>query len=127
MRKKSSQKSVLNSFLTPNSASLSVRLGPWVDNDTLFTPQHDSHFRTISAQFLKWLVDQDAAASCMRTVSLIELFVAFRLSREGCGPISDAEGGSRFFVCDLLPVIFLISSGSRGWFSKKLTFLWGPK
>ena len=84
--------------LTPNSASLSVRLGPWVDNDTLFTPQHDSHFRTISAQFLKWLVDQDAAASCMRTVSLIELFVAFRLSREGCGPISDAEGGSRFLV-----------------------------
>ena len=81
-----------------NSASLSVQLQPWVDNGTLFTCRHDAHFRSITAQFLSWIIAQDVAASRMRTVSLIEIYVAFRLASPRRMPLSVTDGGCRFSV-----------------------------
>eukprot|EP00438_Fugacium_kawagutii_P011227 Skav228657 [mRNA] locus=scaffold2369:161613:163567:- [translate_table: standard] len=64
---------------SPNVAFLSVQLQPWVDNSNLFSFVHDSHFRVICAQFIRWISEVDISASRMRSVSLIEIYVAFRL------------------------------------------------
>lgn len=79
-----------------NMALLSVQLQPWVDNSSIFSLKHGSHFRSITAQVLSWIIAQDVSASRMRTVSFIELYVAFRLSRVGRGPVGPGGCDSRF-------------------------------
>lgn len=80
-----------------NQAQVSVQLQPWLDNQTLFSNSfldiQDHHFRSVSAQFLKWIITLDASASMKRNASLIELFVAFRLSRVDGLPVSPGGFG----------------------------------
>lgn len=83
---------------SPNPARLADQLEPWVDNEALFSHHHDSHFRSMSAQFFHWIIVQESSASHMRNVSLIELFVAFRLSRPGCEPVVKSDGLSKYSV-----------------------------
>eukprot|EP00438_Fugacium_kawagutii_P020260 Skav218155 [mRNA] locus=scaffold4591:37336:49156:+ [translate_table: standard] len=78
---------------SPNMAQVSVQLQPWVDNENLFTHMHDSHFRRICAQFLHWISEVDISASRMRSVSLIEIYVAYRLVGRGGAQVSDDVAG----------------------------------
>eukprot|EP00435_Cladocopium_sp_Y103_P045090 s956_g12.t2 len=82
----------------PNPAHLASILEPWVDSEELFTREHDVHFKSVTTLFLRWLIEQDSLASHARTVSLIEMFVAFRLSRPDCRPVSAVGTDSRYSV-----------------------------
>eukprot|EP00438_Fugacium_kawagutii_P013810 Skav210601 [mRNA] locus=scaffold234:26058:30767:- [translate_table: standard] len=70
-----------------NTASVSVQLGDSPCCDDFFGSKHDFHFRNVTAQFVTWLHDVDAAASHMRIVSMIELYIGFRLSLCGRPPL----------------------------------------
>ena len=58
----------------------------------LFTEVHSFHFQAVFHHLVDWLKEVDLSSATMRPVSFIELYVGFRLSREGRAPLVDGSG-----------------------------------
>ena len=77
---------------SPNTAEVSVQLSAWLETG-LFQSRLGAEADTILAQFCQWLIRVDGSAAEMRLVSLLEIFVAFRVFCGG-GPLSVRGGGA---------------------------------
>lgn len=56
------------------------------------------------------LQDLDVSASQMRVVSMMEIYIAFRLSRDGCGPLVGGEFG-KYTAVTFAADFFLFGDG----------------
>ena len=63
----------------PNVCEVCVQLAGTFEGQDHFGSHHDANFRTVATSLVHWMVQQDREASEMRLVSLIEIYVGFRL------------------------------------------------
>eukprot|EP00438_Fugacium_kawagutii_P011669 Skav222265 [mRNA] locus=scaffold2459:8971:29084:+ [translate_table: standard] len=69
------------------------------EDGLIFSPAHCSHFRAVAHRLMSWLIDIDGSATRQRAVSLLELYVAYRLEVAGVSPVSSSIGlDDRFLV-----------------------------
>ena len=78
-----------------NEATLSVQISA-VRDHLEFGINHDPIFRRVTLHFADWLRSQDESAAEARTVSLLEIFVGYRLYRNS-GPLSLGGVGSNCY------------------------------
>ena len=97
-----------NEFVwTSNTADFSSSVSFLQHEVNIFGSNHDGTFRAVFWKLLAWLLQEDRAAANMRSVSLLEIYVGFRLSIEGRGPLVCFV--NRFLILSLLLVILIIS------------------
>ena len=72
----------------PNQALIAAQFESSFGRELPFSPNHDADFRHICVQLQSWIHFTDSSASRMRNVSLLEIYVMFRVSLPGRFPLS---------------------------------------
>lgn len=86
-------------FYEPNQALLAVQFQALQGEDISFLENHTPLFRKVCVQLKEWLFDVDSESTFMRQVSLLEIYVMFRVSMPGRFPLlSDGHHPSLFQV-----------------------------
>eukprot|EP00435_Cladocopium_sp_Y103_P060860 s232_g22.t1 len=90
--------------VSQNDGSFSVGLQSLEGRVDFFTEAHSFHFKAVFRRLIEWLSATDASSATMRPVSLLELYVGFRLSGDGRLPL--VTGGC--MVDRFSPVTFAV-------------------
>ena len=67
-----------------NTAEVSVQLSPFSECTFQLCSTQDERYQSVFHDLIHWMIHEDSSASSMRYVSLLEIYVAFRCSRQGC-------------------------------------------
>jgi len=81
-----------------NTAEVSVQLSPISECFSAFCQNHDDRYQTNFHDLVQWLISEDSSASSMRFVSLLEIYVGFRCSRDGRSPLCCGHSVSPYHV-----------------------------
>ena len=91
--------SLPNFEYAPNLGQTAAQFRVMPDLHTSFLPAHDHIFQRLCVQLCRWIIEQDEGAIQMRQVSLLELYVSFRVTIPGKLPLLTAgEVQSHFRV-----------------------------
>ena len=71
----------------PNLALIAAQFELCQGRELQFSPSHDEDFRRLCVQLQSWIYQTDSSASRMRNVSLLEIYVMFRVSLPGRFPL----------------------------------------
>lgn len=66
-----------------NTAEVSVQLSPFSECTFQLCSTQDERYQSVFHDLIHWMIHEDSSASSMRYVSLLEIYVAFRCSRQG--------------------------------------------
>eukprot|EP00435_Cladocopium_sp_Y103_P054428 s1629_g17.t1 len=88
---------ILPCFAThPKDVSVASKLQELEGQDSIFQTVHSHFFRAVFHRFVIWLIATDQGSATMRPVSLLELYVGFRLGGEGkLPPVSGGDVADR--------------------------------
>ena len=87
-----------------NSMQVVNHLRALIDRQDLFSEVHSHCFQTVFHRLTTWLAEVDSNAATMRQVSLLELYVGFRIGQPGKAPLVSGGG----VVCKYSPVTFAV-------------------
>ena len=103
----------------PNQALIAAQFESSFGRELPFSPNHDADFRHMCVQLQSWIHFKDSSASRMRNVSLLEIYVMFRVSLPGRFPLS--SGGRKPGLFDVITFAADFSYFKKLW---RFLFAW---